>query len=68
MTTAATYAKAIKAGLAYTGVTREELARKMGIHIDTLGRKLRDPGGLTLRELEAADRAVRWTAFMGEAK
>ena len=68
MEAATTYARAIKAGLAYTGVTREELARKMGIHIDTLGRKLKDPGGLTLRELEAADKTIRWSAFMGEAK
>lgn len=62
------YARAIKAGLAYTGTTRRELARKMGLHYDTLGRKLKDPAGFTLRDLEKADRAVRWSAFMEEAK
>lgn len=65
MEKAETYARAIKAGLAFTGTSREELAKRMGINIDTLGRKLKNPGGLTLRELDAADRAVRWTAFMG---
>ena len=65
MEKAEVYARAIKAGMAYTGVTRQELADRIGIHLDTLGRKLKDPGGFTVRELEAADRAVRWTAFIG---
>lgn len=61
------YARAIRAGLAYTGTTRRELAAKMGLHYDTLGRKLKHPEGFTLSDLEKADRAVRWTAFMEEA-
>jgi len=65
MEKAETYSKAIKAALAYTGQTREELARKMGCHVDTLGRKLRSPGTLTLAELIAADKAIKWSHFIG---
>lgn len=65
MEKAETYSRAIKAALAYTGQTREELATKMDIHPKTLGRKLRRPGTFTLDDLIAADRAVKWTAFMG---
>lgn len=65
MEKAETYSSAIKAALAYTGRSREELARKMGIHVDTLGRKLKRPGSLTLDELIAADNAVKWSQFIG---
>lgn len=65
---AAVVGKAIRAGMAYTGHTQADLALKMGISEDTLRRKLRRPEGLTLGELIAADRAVRWTAFAKEAK
>lgn len=63
---AATVAKAIKAGMAYTGHTQAELAHRMGISEDTLRRKLRRPRSLTLGDLEEADKAVRWTAFAKE--
>ena len=56
---------AIMAGLAYTGVTRRELAKKMGMHYDTLNRKLRMEQHFDLPELEAADRAVKWSAHIG---
>lgn len=63
---AAEVKRAIRAGMGYTGHTQQELARKMGISEDTLRRKLRNPVGFTLRELIAADNAVRWTAFIKE--
>lgn len=59
------YIAAMKAGMAYTGVTRRELAKAMGIHYDTLGRKLRQEEPLTLPEMVAADRVIKWSAFMG---
>lgn len=59
------YIAAMKAGMAYTGVTRKELAKAMGIHYDTLGRKMRGEEPLTLPEMVAADRVVKWSAFMG---
>lgn len=65
---AETVKKAIKAGMGYTGHTQNELAHKMGISEDTLRRKLRRPESLTLGDLIAADKAVRWTAFAKEAK
>ena len=58
------YARAIRAALAYTGQTRAELAQRMGMHEDTLGRKLRRPGTFTLSELIDASRAVRFEKFM----
>lgn len=61
----ADYIAAIKAGMAFTGVSRRELAKAMGIHYDTLGRKLRQEEPLTLPEMVAADRVVKWSAFMG---
>lgn len=68
MEKAETYSRAIKAALAYTGQTREELANKMDIHVKTLGRKLRRPGTLTLEELIRADKAIKWSQFLGGAK
>lgn len=64
MQTAETYARRIKAAMAYTGQTRAELAQRMGIHEDTLGRKLRKPRTFTLGDLIAADEAVGWTHIM----
>lgn len=58
------YARAIRAGMSYTGQRQEDLARRMGIHKDTLGRKLRDPRNLTLGDLEKADAAVKWSKHM----
>ena len=63
-----TYAKAIKAALAYSGQSRGELARRMGIHYETLGRKLRSPETFTLGELTKADRILRFTQFIGDSK
>lgn len=68
MKSAAEHAKAIRAALAYTGHTQEELARKMGISTDTLTRRMKTPGRFTLDELSAADKAVRWTHFLQEEK
>lgn len=69
MERAETYAKAIKAALGYTGWSREQLAERMKIHIDTLGRKLnRDPGKLTLDELIRADSLIGWTLFLPERR
>lgn len=59
------YIAAIRAGMAYTGVTRRELAAKLGMHYDTLNRKLRQEKHFDLQEMEAADRAVRWSAHIG---
>lgn len=56
--------RALKAGMAYSGTSRRELSRVMGIHVDTLGKKLKDPSTLTVAQLIAADKAIRWTAFM----
>lgn len=61
------YTRAIRAALAYTGQTQAELAQRLGIHEDTLGRKLRRPGTFTVSELIDADRAVKFERFM-EAK
>ena len=64
MEKAENYARAIRAALAYTGQTQAELAHRMGIHEDTLGRKLRRPGTFTVDELIDADRAVKFERFM----
>lgn len=66
MRSAETYARMIKAAMAFTGQTQEELAKRMGIHKDTLGRKLRMPRTFTLGDLIEADRAIGWTKFGGE--
>ncbi len=58
------YARAIRAALAYTGQTQAELAQRMGIHEDTLGRRLKRPGTFTVSELIDADRAVKFERFM----
>lgn len=68
MESAETYAKAIIAALAYSGQNRGELARKMGIHQNTLERKLSKPESFTLGELVKADRIIRFTQFIGEKK
>lgn len=62
------YIAAIKAGMAYTGVTRMELAKALGIHYDTLGRKLRQQEPILLSEMVIADRIVRWSDFIKEGK
>lgn len=64
MENAENYARAIRAALAYTGQTRAELAQRMGMHEDTLGRKLKRPGTFTVSELIDADRAVKFERFM----
>lgn len=58
------YAKAIRAALAYTGQTQEDLAKRLHIHKDTLGRKLRQPRSLTLGDIEDADKAIHFTYFL----
>lgn len=68
MEKAETYARAIKAALAYTGQTREDLSRRMGIHLDTLGRKLRRPSTFTLGDLIEADKVIHFTQFLGGTK
>ncbi len=68
MESAENHARAIRAALAYTGWTQKELADAMEINEDTLGRKLRRPETLTLRDLIMADLAVRWSAHMQEAR
>lgn len=68
MEKAETYAKAIKAALAYTGQTREGLSARMGIHPDTLGRKLRRPRTFTLGDLIEADKTIHFTQFLGGTK
>lgn len=68
MERAEAYSRAIRAGMAYVGMSQEKLAARMGIHPDTLGRKLKRPGTLTLDELIAADGAVCWTAFVQGGK
>lgn len=64
MKTAEAYANAIRAAMAYTGLTQSELARRMGINEDTLGRKLRKPRTFTLGDLIEADKAVGWKKIM----
>lgn len=64
MKKAEAYASALLAALAYTGQTRSELARRMGIHEDTLGRKLRNPRDFKLGELIDADAAVGWERML----
>lgn len=59
------YAKAIRAALAYSGRTQADLAERMGISADTLGRKLKHPQALTLLDLIQADELIKWTNFMG---
>lgn len=58
------YASAIRAAMAFSGQTQQDLARRMGIHEDTLGRKLRNPRTFTLGDLILADNAVKWTKHM----
>lgn len=60
--------RALKAGLAYTGMSRMELSRIMGIHVDTLGKKLKDPSSLTVAQLLAAEKAIKWTHFLEVTK
>ena len=62
------YSKALLAAMAYTGHTQEELARKIGISVDTLGRRLKHPERFTVRELEAADQVVKWRKFTQEVR
>lgn len=64
MEKAEVYANAIRAALAYTGQTQSDLARRMGIHEDTLGRKLRRPRTFTLGDLIEADKAIGWKKIM----
>ena len=68
MESAETYANAIRAAMAVTRCNREKLASYMGIHEDTLGRKLRRPGTLTLDDLIKADLAIRWTGFLPDRR
>ncbi len=58
------YAKAIRAGMAYTGHTQDQLARKMGISTDTLKRRLDHPDRFTVGELEAAESVLKWSKFL----
>ena len=60
MEKAEAYANAIKAALAISGQSRGDLARRLGIHLDTLGRKLRRPESFTLGELIRADSEIRF--------
>lgn len=62
------YSRAILAAMVYTGHTREDLARKIGISVDTLGRRLKHPERFTVRELEAADQVVKWRKFTQEVR
>lgn len=64
MKNAETYANAIRAAMAFTGQTQHDLARRMGIHEDTLGRKLKSPRTFTLGDLIEADRAVKFERFL----
>lgn len=64
MERAETYARAIRAAMAFSGQTQQDLAKRMGIHEDTLGRKLRMPRTFTLGDLIEADKAVKFTRFM----
>lgn len=64
MERAEAYAAAIRAGMAYTGQKQSDLAKRMGIHEDTLGRKLRNPRTFTLGDLILADNAIKWTKHM----
>ena len=64
MESAEIYADAIRAAMAGARCSREKLAGYMGIHEDTLGRKLRNPGTLTLKDLIAADLAIKWTGYL----
>ena len=59
--------RSIFAGLAYTGKTQQELAQKLGISYNTLRRRLNSPDSFTKAELAAADKVIRWTAFVKEA-
>ena len=62
------YSRAILAAMVYTGHTREDLAREIGISADTLSRRLKRPECFTVRELEAADRAIKWRKFTQEVR
>ena len=54
---------AIRAGCAYTGVTQQELAKKMGIRPETLSRKMKGRA-FTEDELEIAQGVIKYRAFM----
>ena len=58
------YAKAIRAGMGYTGNTQEDLARKMGMSPSTLARRFDHPDRFTIAELEAAERVLKWSKFL----
>lgn len=62
------YAAAIKAAMSFTGQTQAQLAKRMGIHEDTLGRKLKSPRTFTLGDLIEADKAIRFTKIMEAMK
>lgn len=64
MDRAENYARAIRAAMAFTGQTQQDLAKRMGIHEDTLGRKLKKPRTFTLGDLIEADKAVMFMRFM----
>ena len=64
MDRAENYARAIRAAMAFTGQTQQDPAKRMGIHEDTLGRKLKKPRTFTLGDLIEADKAVMFMRFM----
>ena len=58
------YARAIRTAMTGSGQKQSDLAKRMGIHEDTLGRKLKNPRTFTLGDLILADDAVKWTKYM----
>lgn len=63
------YIAAIKAGLAYTGITRRELADRLDMNYYTLNRKLKmERQHFSLDEMERADTVIRWSKHLGGAK
>lgn len=52
--------KQIRASMAYTGLTQEDVAEKVGISRATLCRKLADPSRFTWGELLIIGKLFRW--------
>ena len=66
MEKAETYGRAIRAGLAFTGWTQAELAKRLGIAPETMSRKMRRPEMFTGAEIETIQRTFRWARMGGE--
>lgn len=60
------YAARVRGALLLTGITQNELAKRLGIAPETLSRKMRRPERFTGAEIETIQRTFRWSRLGGE--